>query len=193
MKILIVDDHAVIHQGLRRILGDEFAGSSFGEAHNYQEALERICGERWDLVIVDIDLPGRGGLELLSEIRQDHPKLPILVFSMHSENQFAVRALRAGASGYVAKDSPSEQLLTAVRKTAHGGKYVSAALAEILASEVVRDVPVEPHELLSPREFEVLRMLAAGKSPTAIADMLSLSIKTISTYRTRILLRPTSI
>ena len=122
MKILIVDDHAVIHQGLRRILDDEFQGATFGEARHSKEALDLVSRERWDLVILDVDLPGRGGLDVLKQMRAEHPKLPVLMFSMHSEEQFAVRALKAGASGYVAKDSASERLVEAIRKTIRGGR-----------------------------------------------------------------------
>jgi DNA-binding NarL/FixJ family response regulator len=187
MKILIVDDHAVIHQGLKRILDDEFEGATFGEARHSQEALDLVSRERWDLVILDVDLPGRGGLDVLKQVRAEHPKLPVLMFSMHSEEQFAVRALKAGASGYVAKDSASERLVEAIRKAIRGGRYVSAALAEKLAADLSRDVSPVSHEILSDREFEVMRMIAQGKTTTAIADLLSLSVKTVSTYRVRIL------
>ena len=187
MKILIVDDHAVIHQGLKRILDDEFQGATFGEARHSQEALDLVSRERWDLVILDVDLPGRGGLDVLKQVRAEHPKLPVLIFSMHSEEQFAVRALKAGASGYVAKDSASERLVEAIRKAIRGGRYVSAALAEKLAADLSRDVSPVSHEILSDREFEVMRMIAEGKTTTAIADLLSLSVKTVSTYRARIL------
>jgi two-component system, NarL family, invasion response regulator UvrY len=187
MKILIVDDHAVIHQGLKRILEDEFERTTFGEARHSQEALDLVSRERWDLVILDVDLPGRGGLDVLKQMRAEHPKLPVLMFSMHSEEQFAVRALKAGASGYVAKDSASERLVEAIRKAIRGGRYVSAALAEKLAADLSRDVSPVSHEILSDREFEVMRMIAEGKTTTAIADLLSLSVKTVSTYRVRIL------
>jgi two-component system invasion response regulator UvrY len=187
MKILIVDDHAVIHQGLKRILDDEFEGATFGEARHSQAALDLVSRQRWDLVILDVDLPGRGGLDVLKQMRAEHPKLPVLMFSMHSEEQFAVRALKAGASGYVAKDSASEQLVEAIRKVIRGGRYVSAALAEKLAADLSRDVSPVSHEILSDREFEVMRMIAEGKTTTAIADLLSLSVKTVSTYRVRIL------
>ncbi len=187
MKILIVDDHAVIYQGLKRILDDEFEGATFGEARHSQEALDLVSRERWDLVILDVDLPGRGGLDVLKQMRAEHPRLPVLMFSMHSEEQFAVRALKAGASGYVAKDSASERLVEAIRKAIRGGRYVSAALAEKLAADLSRDVSPVSHEILSDREFEVMRMIAEGKTTTAIADLLSLSVKTVSTYRARIL------
>jgi two-component system invasion response regulator UvrY len=187
MNILIVDDHAVIHQGLRRILDDEFERVTFGEARHSQAALDLVDREHWDVVILDIDLPGRGGLDLLKQIRADRPNLPMIIFSMHSEEQFAIRALKGGASGYVAKDSDSTQLVEAIRKAIGGGRYVSPALAERLAADLSRDLSLEPHEILSDREFEVMRLIAAGKTTTAIADQLSLSVKTVSTYRTRIL------
>ena len=187
MKILIVDDHAVMLHGLKRILGDEFQGSTFGEAHDFQQALDLLRQERWSVVILDIDLPGRSGLDVLKQIRAEHLSSPIIVFSMYPEEQFAVRALKAGASGYVAKDSASEQLVEAIHKVISGGKYVSAALAERLADDLGHERLMVPHEILSDREFEVMRMMAAGKGTSAIAELLSLSVKTVSTYRTRIL------
>ncbi len=187
MKILIVDDHAVILHGLKRILGDEFAGASFGEAHDFQQAIELLQQERWNVVILDIDLPGRSGLDVLRQIKSEHLSSSVIVFSMYPEEQFAVRALKAGASGYVPKDSASEQLVEAIRKVVAGGKYVSATLAERLAADLGEERLRVPHEILSDREFEVMRMMAAGKGTTAIAELLSLSVKTVSTYRTRIL------
>lgn len=187
MKILIVDDHAVILQGLKRILGDEFAGTTFGEAHDFHQAIDLLRQERWSVVILDIDLPGRSGLDVLRQIKDERLSSSVIVFSMYPEEQFAVRALKAGASGYVAKDCASEQLVEAIRKVSEGGKYVSAALAERLAADLGRERLRVPHEILSDREFEVMRMMAAGKGTTAIAELLSLSVKTVSTYRTRIL------
>jgi DNA-binding NarL/FixJ family response regulator len=187
MKILIVDDHAIIHRGLRRILEDEFAGIILGEAYHPQAALDLVSHELWNVVILDLDIPGRGGLDLLQQLRAAYPKLPVIVFSMHSEEQFAIRSLKAGASGYVAKDGDLSQLSEAVRRVLRGGRYVSAALAERLAADLQRDISAAPHEWLSNREFEVMRMLAIGMSTTDIADKLSLSVKTVSTYRTRVL------
>ena len=187
MKILIVDDHAVMLQGLKRILGEEFQGVTFGEAHQYQQALDLLRQERWNVVILDIDLPGRSGLDVLKQIRAEHLSSPIIVFSMYPEEQFAIRTLKAGASGYVAKDSASEQLVEAIHKVIGGGKYVSATLAERLADDLGRERLRVPHEILSDREFEVMRMMAAGKGTSAIAELLCLSVKTVSTYRTRIL------
>ncbi len=187
MKILIVDDHAVIHHGLRRILADEFEEATFGEARHSQEALDLVCRETWDVVVLDMGLPGRGGLDVLKQIRAEHPKLPVIIFSMHPEEQFAIRALKAGASGYLVKESAPDQMVLAIRKVLSGGRYISVALGEKLAAEVAGDTSLEPCEILSDREFEILRMIASGKSTTAIADQLSLSVKTVSTYRTRIL------
>ncbi len=187
MKILIVDDHAVVHHGLRRILDDELEGTTFGDARDSQQAIDFVRREHWDVVILDIGIPGRGGLEVLKEIRAEFPKLPVIIFSMHPEEQFATRALKAGASGYLVKESAPDQMMVAIRKVLTGGRYVSPALAEQLATGLSRDASIEPHQILSDREFEVLRMVAAGKSTTAIADQLSLSVKTVSTYRARIL------
>ena len=187
MRILIVDDHAVIHQGLKRILEDEFRGTEFGDARDAQQALDLVGRERWDVVILDIELPGRGGLEVLKQIRAEQPRLPVIIFSMHSEGQFAVRAFKAGASGYVEKEGAPDQLVEAIRKVIGGGRYVSPELAENLAAGLATDGLRAPHEILSDREFEVLRLIAAGKTTTAIAEQLSLSVKTVSTYRTRIL------
>ncbi len=187
MKILIVDDHAVIHHGLRRILADEFQGATFGEARHSQEALDLVSRESWDVVILDMGLPGRGGLDVLKQIRAAVAKLPVIIFSMHPEEQFAIRSLKAGASGYLAKESAPDQMVVAIRKVLSGGKYVSPALAEKLAADLAHDPSLEPSEILSDREFEILRFIAAGKTTTAIADQLSLSVKTVSTYRTRIL------
>ena len=161
MKILIVDDHAVIHHGLQRMLEDEFPGASFGDARNSQQAFDLVCQECWDVAILDIELPGRGGLELLKQIHMECPKLPVIVFSMHSEEQFAVRAFKAGASGYLEKESAPAQMVEAIRKVVRGGRYVSPELAEQLAGSLDQGLPLVPHEILSDREFEVLRMIAA--------------------------------
>jgi two-component system invasion response regulator UvrY len=187
MKILITDDHAVVRQGLKQILAEEFTKAQFGEATNAQEALERIWKENWDVVVLDITMPGRGGLEVLKEIKKSRPKLPVLMLSMHPEDQFAVRLLKIGASGYMTKESAPNELVGAVKKVIAGGRYVSPALAEKMASYLAIDVQTPPHERLSDREFLVLRLIASGKTPTAIAKELGLSVKTISTYRMRIL------
>ncbi|MHB8522054.1 MAG: response regulator [Limisphaerales bacterium] len=187
MRILIVDDHAVVRQGLKQILADNLQKVVFGEACNAHEALTLVWNERWDVVVLDVTLPGRSGLEVLREIKQSRPKLPVLVLSMHPEDQFAVRMLKAGAAGYMTKESAPQELMGAINKVLAGGRYVSAALGEKIASYLGTDVQTPPHERLSDREFQVLRMIASGKTVTEIAKELSLSVKTISTYRTRIL------
>ena len=187
MRILIADDHAVVRHGMKQILAAAFKRSVFGEAANSQEALERVWKEPWDVVILDLTMPGRSGLEVLKEIKRERPKLPVLILSMHPEDQFAVRLLKAGASGYMTKESAPEELVGAVNKAVAGGRYVSVPLAEKLASLIVRDVQAAPHESLSDREFLILRLIASGKPVGVIARELSLSVKTISTYRARLL------
>jgi len=186
-KILLIDDHAVMREGLKQILEDEFHEAVFGEAGNAGEALDLLQQKDWDLVILDIVLPGRSGLDVLKEIRQHKPKVPILVYSMHTEEEFAIRALRSGASGYLSKTDVPELLLKAIGQLSHGRKYISESLAERLASELETPDDKPPHSRLSDREYQIMVMLASGKAVGAIADELSLSIKTISTYRTRIL------
>lgn len=186
-KILIVDDHAIVRQGLKGLLAEAFPGALVGEAQNAVEFYKHLRNPIWNLVILDINMPDGNGLELLKVLRQEHRYLPVLILSAHSEDQYAVRALKAGASGFLTKSSAPEQLVQAVHKVLSGGKYISPAQAERLAShlETGHDGPL--HEALSDREFQVLRLIAAGKTPTEIADALSLSVKTISTFRTRIL------
>lgn len=187
MRILIADDHAVVRQGLKQILAEEFKHAEFGEASNVQEAIEKVWKEPWDVVVLDITMPGRSGLEVLKEIKKSRPKLPVLMLSMHPEDQFAVRLLKIGASGYMTKESAPNELVGAVKKVVAGGRYVSPALAEKMAAYLAIDVQTAPHERLSDREFLVLRLIASGKNPTTIAKDLGLSVKTISTYRMRIL------
>jgi two-component system, NarL family, invasion response regulator UvrY len=187
MRILIADDHAVVRRGLKQILAEAFKRAVFGEATNAQEALDKVWSEPWNVVILDLTMPGRSGLDILKEIKRARPKLPVLILSMHPEDQFAVRLLKAGASGYMTKESAPEELVGAVNKVVAGGRYVSAPLAEKLASLIVSDVHEAPHESLSDREFLILRMIASGKPVGAIARELSLSVKTVSTYRARLL------
>lgn len=187
MRILIADDHAVVRQGLKQILAEAFKRASFGEAANSIETLERVRKEHWDIVILDLTMPGHSGLEVLKEIKQAHPRLPVLMLSMHPEDQFAVRLLKAGAAGYMTKESAPDALVGAVRKAIAGGRYISPALAEKMAAFLVNDVQVAPHENLSDREFLILRLIASGKSVSIIARELSLSVKTVSTYRGRLL------
>ena len=187
IRVLIADDHAVVRQGLKQILGDTPEMLVAGEATNGQEALDRVRAEAWDVVVLDISLPDRSGLDILKELQSERPKLPVLVLSMYSEDQFAVRVLKAGARGYLTKDSAPDELVKAIRKVVSGGTYVSAFLAEKLAFEIGTDSSKLPHEALSDREFQVLRLIAAGKSVKEIAAELYLSVKTVSTYRARLL------
>ena len=187
IRALIADDHAVVRQGLKQIIGDLPEMMVAGEATNGQEVLDKVRAETWDVVVLDISMPDRSGLDVLKQLRSERPKLPVLVLSMHSEDQYAVRVLKAGASGYLTKDSAPDELVKAIRKVVSGGTYVSSFLAEKLAFEIGTDSSRLPHETLSDREFQVLRLIAAGESVTEIAAELYLSVKTVSTYRARLL------
>ena len=177
----------MVRQGLKLILADQFKRAEFGEARNAQEALQSVWKEKWDVMILDLTMPGRSGLEVLREIKRSRPKLPVLVLSMHPEDQFAVRLLKAGAAGYLTKESAGEELVGAIQKVTSGGRYISPSLAERMESDLDVDVRKSPHERLSDREFLVLRMIASGKPVGTIAKELSLSVATVSTYRARIL------
>jgi two-component system, NarL family, invasion response regulator UvrY len=188
IKILIADDHSIVREGLKYMLMGFPEMVVAGEASNGQEVLDILrLGEKWDVVVLDISMPGKTGIEILQEIKQQYPKLPVLILSMHPEEQFAIRCLKAGASGYVGKQSVSVQLVEAIRKVHSGGKFLSPDLAERLAYYVEKDSDRPLHEMLSNREFQVMRLLAGGKTVTEIANELSLSVKTVSTYRTHIL------
>ncbi len=186
-NILIVDDHAVVRAGLRQIISGVSGITAVDEADDAREALSKIQKNVYSVVVLDISMPGKSGLDVLKEIRDEHPKLPVLMLSMYPEDQYAMRALRSGASGYMTKDSPPAELITAIRTVAAGRKYISSDLAERLAYNLNADMKKEPHEILSDREYQVLCMIASGKTLTDIGDQLSLSVKTISTYRSRIL------
>src|SRR3954466_1296390 len=187
MNILIVDDHEVVRRGLKQILADAFPTASFAEAGNSQEALDLVGKQRWDILLLDINIPGRNGLEVLEEVHKHQPKTPVLVLSAFPEQDFALRALKLGAAGYLTKQSASDELHAAVRKALEGGKYVTASLAEKLAARLGQDLQqTPPHEALSNRELQILRMIASGKTIKEIASELSLSEKTIATYRARI-------
>ncbi len=187
MRVLIADDHAVFRRGLKETLADAFSRVTFGEAKTAQETVEQVRRQEWDIVILDISMPGKSGLDILDDLKRLRPRLPILFLSMHPEEQFARRALKAGAAGYLTKDSVTEELKEAVKKIVAGGRYVSATLAEKLAVDLRQGADTPLHELLSDREFQVLRMIASGKAVKDIAEDLSLSVKTVSTYRARIL------
>ncbi len=187
IRILIVDDHAILRRGLKEILEREFRDVSIGEAGTAEQALTQLDSEKWDLVILDITMPGRSGVDVLRNLKALRPKLPVLVLSMHPEDQYGKRVLKAGASGYMNKESAPEELIKAVRKLLSGGRYVSPTLAETLAVDLGRDDGTPAHERLSDREFEVLRKMASGKTVGQIAQELHLSVPTVSTYRARIL------
>ena len=176
-----------MRHGLKQILADEFKKASFNEARNGQEVLDSVWKTDYDVVVLDITMPGRSGLEVLKEIKKAKPKLPVLVLSMHPEDQFAMRVIKSGASGYMTKESAPGELVGAVKKIIAGGKHISTSVAEIMASYITMDSTRPPHEQLSNREFQVMRMIASGKTVSEIARMLSLSVRTISTYRARIL------
>ena len=187
LKILIADDHPIVRQGLKQILSEESDMGAFGEAQNSQQVLELVRKQDWDIVVLDITMPGRGGIDVLKELKHQRPKLPVLILSMHPENQYAVRALKAGAAGYVTKGSAQEELVKAIRKILRGGKYVSPTLAQKLAFNLEAEAEKPLHETLSDREYQVMLMIASGKTVSQIAEELSLSVKTIGTYRARIL------
>lgn len=187
IRILVVDDHAIVREGLKQILSDVSDISVLAEAGNGQEAMDQIHRQTFDVILMDISMPGRSGLEILKDIKVEHPKLPVLILSMHPEEQYAIRALKAGAAGYMNKSSAPDELIGAIRKVSAGRKYVSPSVAEKLAFELGSDPTRLPHELLSDREYQVMMMLAAGKSVSEIGAELCLSVKTISTYRARIM------
>lgn len=187
IRILLVDDHAVVRQGLKQVVAESLPDATFGDAANGEEALRMARTANWDIVVLDISLPGKNGLEVLKELRAAQPELPVLVLSMHPEEQFAVRVLRAGAAGYLTKRTATKDLVTAVRKVLAGGRYVSASLAERLAARVQAGSAQAPHETLSDREYQVFRMLAMGKTVKQIGKELDLSPQTVSTHRTHIL------
>ena len=186
IRIIIVDDHPVVRRGLKQILQEEPDVKVVGEAENAQEAFKIIRTIDCDAVVLDISLPGASGVEILKQLKYEYMKLPVLILSMHPEEQYALRMMKAGASGYLKKDSAPEELVKAIRKIISGGKYVSSSLAEILIADMeTSDRPL--HEKLSDREFQIMRMIASGKAIKTIAEELCLSEKTVSTYRTRLL------
>ena len=185
-KVLIADDHEIVRRGLKQILAEAFPNLQVGEAGDARQALEAARHQTWDIVLLDINMPGRSGLEVLSELKKEQPRLPIVVLSAFPEEDFALRSFKLGASGYVSKQSASDELLIAVQKAMSGGRYVTAALAEKLASNLAGTAPVNAHDDLSARELEVLRLVAIGKTLKEIAADLALSEKTVGTYRRRI-------
>ena len=188
LRILVADDHSIVRKGLKQVLIDEFGAVEFGEACNGQEAITHAQKEPWDVALLDVSMPGPSGLDVLKQLRELRPSTRVLVLSMHPEDQYAVRVLRAGASGYLTKNTASDRVAEAVRKVLSGGTYVSTSLAESLAGNLNAPVAKALHEKLSDREFQILRLIAAGKSVKEIGYDLSLSVKTVSTYRSRLLL-----
>ena len=186
INILIADDHELIREGLKKILKKEPDMQVLGEAGNAQQVFELVKHHKLSIVLLDISMPGPSGLDVLTELRRDYPRLPVLILSMHPEDRFAVRALKAGAAGYVTKDGAVAELVNAIRKVVDGGKYISPHLAEKLAEDLKKEEkPL--HETLSDREFQVMCMIASGKKTSEIAEELTLSVSTINTYRTRVL------
>jgi DNA-binding NarL/FixJ family response regulator len=189
LKILIADDHTVVRRGLRQILLDEFPSAVIEEVADAEELIKKVMLDKWDVVVSDLSMPGRSGLDALQQIKLSHPELPVLILSIHPEEQYALRALKSGASGYLSKDTAPDELVKAVQKVLLGKKYISQAIAEKLASTFSSDTSIQPHESLSDREFDVMKLLANGKSVSEIAEMLSLSVTTVSTYRARIMVK----
>jgi two-component system, NarL family, invasion response regulator UvrY len=187
IEVLIADDHPLVRSGLKHVLEQEPDFTTPGEAENATQVLQKITEKPWDAVILDIAMPGRSGLETVSEIKRLHPNIPVLILSMHSEEQFAVRAIKAGASGYLTKSNAPEELVKAIRQIVTGKKYVSSSLAEVLANVIESGEQRNLHDILSDREYHVVCAIASGKSISQIAEETSLSVKTVSTYRARAL------
>lgn len=187
VRILIADDHYVVRQGLKMVLLEHFPEAVFGEAADGNEGLQKVWDQAWDVMLLDISMPGRGGLEALKDIKQAQPKLPVIVLSMHPEDQFAIRVLKLGACAYIRKDSAGHDLVKGVTAALRGSRYITATIAEKLANHLTQDQDGPAHEALSDREYQVMCLIGSGKTVKEIAGDLSLSVKTISTYRSRIL------
>ncbi len=187
IRVLIADDHAIVRQGFKQIFSETEDLVVAGEADDGAEALQLARQQEWDVFLLDVTMPNRNGIDTLKQLKKEFPKLPVLILSMHPEEQYAVRAIKSGASGYLTKQSAPEQLVTAIRQVARGKKYVSPAVAEQLANAIAADSEKPLHELLTDREFQVFKLIAAGKPLTQIAEELNLAVATISTFRTRII------
>lgn len=186
MKILLADDHTVVRRGLQEIIAEEFPGADFGVASSGAEVFHAVHTSAWDVVVLDINLPDCSGLDVLVELHHLYPDTPVLIMTMYPEEQYALRALRAGAMGYLTKDSAPEELVTAIRHLLSGRRFISASFAEQIAGQLAAPRAEKPHELLSNREFQIFNFIVAGLKPSGIAEKLTLSIKTVSTYHTRI-------
>ena len=190
MKILIADDHAIVRKGLKQLLLEEYPSAKIEEVADGERLIAKVINEKWDVVICDLDMPGRSGLDIMRQIKEIAPKLPVLIVSIYPEDQYAVRVLKAGAAGYVSKDAATEELAEAVRRVLQGRKYISPSMAEIIAEDIGGpNSDKAPHEFLSDREFEVFKLIASGKSVSEIAEKLSLSSATVSTHRARLLIK----
>lgn len=187
MNILIVDDHAIVRQGLKQILTESGEVMLVGEAEHGADAVRQVRAGRWDVMVLDISLPDRSGIEVLKQVKKEFPKIRVLMLSMHEEGLYAIRALKAGASGYITKQSAPNELMAAVRQVAKGRRYLTAAVAEAMADSLDEDRDRPPHEFLSDREYQTLRLIASGKSLTDAAGEMCLSVKTVSVYRSRLL------
>jgi DNA-binding NarL/FixJ family response regulator len=187
LRALVADDHTVVRLGVKQILSGEYSSAQFGEAQDADQVFRELWRGEWDILILDLTLPGKDGLEVLKRVHSMHPRLPVLVLSMHPEDRYGRRVLKAGASGYVNKESAAQELVVAVQTSLRGGKYVSRPLAEKLARDLAVGSPEQPHDSLSDREFQVMCMIASGKTVSQIAAELCLSAKTISTYRSRLM------
>lgn len=190
MHILVADDHAIVRKGIRQLLLEEYPSAIIEEVGDGENLIARARTQKWDVVICDLDMPGRSGLDVIQQIKEIAPKVPVLIMSIYPEEQYARRLLKAGAAGYVSKDAATEDLAKAVRRVLQGRKYISAAMAEIIAEDIGQEeTDKAPHELLSNREFEIFKLIASGKSVSEIAEKLSLSSTTVSTHRARILVK----
>jgi DNA-binding NarL/FixJ family response regulator len=186
MKILIADDHAIVRKGLKQIIFEEYPSAVISEAGDVESLINQVIKENWDVILCDISMPGRSGVEALHQIKEINPKIPVLMMSMHSEDQYAIRVLKAGASGFLNKNTVHEDLMTAIKTVSQGRKFITASIGEKLATSLQFSKEKMLHENLSDREFDVFKMLASGKSVSEIAAQLSLSSTTVSTYRSRI-------
>jgi DNA-binding NarL/FixJ family response regulator len=189
IRILIADDHSIVRKGVRQILIEGFPESEIEEVADAEEMIKKVIDKEWDVVLSDLSMPGRSGLDALPQIKQIKPKLPVLIMSIHSEDHYAIRVLKAGASGYLSKDLAPEELVGAINRVISGKRYITAAVAEKLANIIDNEDHKALHENLSDREFAVFKLLAIGKSLTEIAESMFLSITTVSTYRSRILVK----
>jgi two-component system invasion response regulator UvrY len=187
IRILIADDHAVVRKGLKQILLEEYPSAKIGEVADAESLLSEVMTDGWDIVVCDMNMPGRSGLDALTQIKQIAPQLPVLIMSMYPEDQYALRVLKAGASGYLGKDNIHDDIIKAVQTVQLGKKYITSSIGEKLANALGEENSLEPHEILSDREFDVFKLLASGKAVSDIAAQLSLSATTVSTYRSRIM------